>query len=142
MCWSICPKGFFANDTAGACQVCNVQLNCTSCILVGGTTVQCTACTYGNYFQSNTSTCSPSCATYQYKNTWNNSCNTCNAGCGNCNGPSNTSCIDCRANYYLLVNSSGGYCLSTCPTVGSYMRWIKCTMVLFPEPDGPTKATD
>lgn len=33
MCWSVCPKGTYANDTSGQCQVCTIGLNCDSCVL-------------------------------------------------------------------------------------------------------------
>lgn len=117
MCWSICPKGFYTHDIAGACQVCPVQLQCTSCVMVSAI-VQCTACAYGTFYQTSTPTCTSQCTNYEFKNTWNNSCSTCDVACGNCNGPTNTSCTDCISTNYLLTNYSGGFCLTACPSTG------------------------
>jgi len=63
MCWSVCPKGFYANDIAGACQVCPIQLQCSTCVMVG-LIVECKTCIYGTYFQTGTATCASTCNPY------------------------------------------------------------------------------
>lgn len=119
MCWAICPKGFYANPTSGKCEVCPVQLSCQACrYSIANASAFCTSCVYGTFFLSTNSTCVSSCNTNQFKNTWNNSCNTCDPSCTTCNGPSSFSCLSCPGLNYLLTNSTGGYCLDLCPTIG------------------------
>lgn len=123
MCWSICPKGFYANPTSGKCEVCPVQLSCTACKYDNTTlSAYCTSCIYGTFFFSTNSTCLTSCSTNQYQNTWNNSCTTCDSSCATCNGPSSFSCLSCPGVNNLLTNSTGGYCLGTCPTASGYVK--------------------
>jgi len=119
MCWSICPKGFYANSNTSQCEICTYSLSCSACGYNStSSTVYCTACAYGTFFQSANNTCGTSCTNSQYKNAWNNSCNACNSACVQCNGPSNTSCTACLPAQKLLTNSSGGFCLTSCPVVG------------------------
>jgi proprotein convertase subtilisin/kexin type 5 len=119
MCWSICPKGFYANNNTNKCEICDTNLNCTTCSYnFTSLTIYCTACIYGTFFQSSTMTCGIVCNSSQYKNTWNNSCTSCDSACVQCNGPFNTSCTACQITQKLLTNTSGGYCLTSCPVVG------------------------
>ena len=63
MCWSVCPGGYYANDTNSACHICPTDLNCGNCTYDNITTsVKCTSCSYGYFFTSATSTCASTCA--------------------------------------------------------------------------------
>ena len=92
----------------------------------GNSSAYCTACQYGTFFQASTTTCDTTCLSTQYQNTWNNSCNNCDAACLTCNGPTSYSCTSCGATFYLLGNSTGGYCLSACPTLGYIQVGSNC----------------
>ena len=129
MCWSICPKGFYANPSSGKCEVCPAGLLCTSCgYYSGNSTTYCTACSYGTYYQAATTVCGTTCLSTQYKNTWNNSCNDCDVACTTCNGPTAYSCTSCIATSYLLVNSTGGYCQASCPALGYIQIGTNCQL--------------
>jgi proprotein convertase subtilisin/kexin type 5 len=93
---------------------------------VGNSSAYCTSCKYGTFYQSSNTSCNSGCTSTQYKNTWNNSCNSCDAGCATCNGPTSYSCISCGGSFYLLANSSGGYCLASCPTIGYIQVGTNC----------------
>ena len=82
MCVSSCPRGFYTNDTAGACEICPIDLNCATCEYTNNT-VQCLTCKYGYYLQSD-QTCLTTCGTYKYQNKWNHSCDDCSVNCGEC----------------------------------------------------------
>jgi proprotein convertase subtilisin/kexin type 5 len=127
MCWAICPKGFYPNPTSGKCEVCPVQLSCQSCKYNSGTSAAyCTSCIYGSFYYSGNSTCISTCNTNQYQNTWNNSCTNCDPSCVTCNGPSSYSCLSCPGVNNLLTNSTGGYCLATCPSTGYVQVGTTC----------------
>jgi len=119
MCWPLCPKGFYPDTTLGLCTLCPSNLYCSSCAYDSvSTSPYCTACMYGYFYNSTNKTCGTSCLSSQYKNTWNNSCSNCDPSCSTCNGPTSYSCLSCPGTSLLLTNSTGGYCLSACPTVG------------------------
>lgn len=127
MCWTICPKGFYADPNQGACTVCPVNLRCTACdFKTSDNTTYCTSCEYGTYYQASTTLCGTVCLSTQYQNTWNNSCNTCDPACVTCNGPTSYSCLSCIGSSYLLTNSTGGYCLTACPTSGYIQVGTNC----------------
>jgi len=63
-------------------------------------------------------TCTTGCDQYYYKNTWNHSCDACHADCGDCTSSYSSSCLNCRNGTFYLSNTTGGYCLSSCPTQG------------------------
>lgn len=124
MCLNSCPNGFYADDTAGQCQICPLNLHCATCKLVAAS-VQCKTCIYGFYLQSNSS-CLPSCDPTFYPNQWNLTCDLCDTACKNCNGAASTSCLNCNSPKYFLKNSTGGYCLDACPTTG-YVTYLSTT---------------
>ena len=127
MCWTICPKGFFADPVLGKCTLCTDSLNCVACTYNASNQQDyCTSCKYGYYFQSSSSTCGTTCLSTQYQNTWNNSCNDCDAACATCNGPTSFSCTSCANTFYLLTNATGGYCVTTCPTIGYIEIGVNC----------------
>jgi len=122
ICWLTCPRGFYPNTVTNKCEVCPVQLSCQSCKFNNmSNTSYCTSCASGTFFTSsgplNTS-CLTSCNSTQFKNTWNNSCDPCHASCATCRGPSSFACLSCPGSDNLLTNSTGGYCVPSCPTVG------------------------
>ena len=115
MCWAICAKGFYANPTSNLCEVCPVALSCTTCFYDNTTAAAvCSACQYNTFYTVATRTCETSCASTEFKKTWNNSCDACDTGCQTCTGPSSYSCTSCGGSTYLLSNTTGGYCLSSC----------------------------
>lgn len=119
MCWSICPKGYYANPNTGLCELCPVGLFCIACDYnTTSLAPYCTSCRYGYYYQSSSYTCLSSCNSSQYKNSWNNSCDLCEVSCQTCNGPSDSNCLSCPTNVKYLLNGTGGYCLNACPSVG------------------------
>lgn len=119
MCLSTCPRGLYANDTSGACEVCPVDLFCSTCKIVIAAAV-CTSCKYGYFFQAD-ETCKATCDQYFFKNLWNHSCDPCSLDCGDCENDNETSCINCRGSKRFLSNMTGGYCIDACPTQG-YVR--------------------
>ena len=127
MCWAICPKGFYADPVAGSCTICPTQLYCGACAYnATSTAAYCTTCQYGYFWQSSNNSCDTSCPAGQYGNTWNNSCNPCDPACATCNGPTSYSCMSCLSSFYLLGNSTGGYCLSSCPVLGYIQSGVNC----------------
>lgn len=124
MCLNACPDGLYADDTAGACLTCIISLNCATCHVVA-TVVVCKTCRYGYYLHPNQS-CVRSCDPTYYTNRWNNSCDPCDASCRDCSGPANSGCLNCVGPSLFLQNSSGGYCLSACPSVG-YVTFLSST---------------
>ena len=119
MCWTICPKGFYADTTSNLCAICLSNMSCSACAFNNVTnTSYCTSCKYGYYFTASNNSCGTACLSTQYKNTWNNSCSSCDLSCSTCNGPTSFSCTSCGSTFYLLTNSTGGYCLTACPTLG------------------------
>ena len=119
MCWSICPKAYYANPNTGLCELCPVGLFCIACDYnTTSLAPYCTSCRYGYYYQSSSYTCLSSCNSTQYKNSWNNSCDLCEVSCQTCNGPSDSNCLSCPTNVKYLLNGTGGYCLNACPSVG------------------------
>lgn len=136
MCWAICPKGFYANPNTNKCEVCPVELRCTACTFnSSNSSSYCTSCEYGTFYQASSTSCGTTCTSTQYKNTWNNSCNSCDAACTTCNGPTSYSCLSCPGTFYLLGNSTGGYCLNSCPTLGYIQVGTNC------QPCDPTCST-
>jgi proprotein convertase subtilisin/kexin type 5 len=121
MCWSVCPGGYYANDTAGACQICPTGQNCGNCTYQNSSqAIICTSCAYGYFFQSNTSTCLSGCDPNQFPNLGNNSCVTCDTSCLTCIGPGTSSCASCLSPLLFVGNVTGGFCISECPGVGYY----------------------
>ena len=58
MCWAVCTKGFYANPSTNACEVCPVALKCTTCFYDAGTTAAvCSACEYNTFYNDTTRTC-------------------------------------------------------------------------------------
>ncbi len=121
MCWSICPGGYYADDDAGTCQICPSNLNCGNCTYSNTThTVFCTSCAFGYFFQSSTSTCLTGCNTNQFAYMGNNTCIGCNSNCLTCTGPASNQCRTCLAPRLFLNNVTGGFCLTSCPSVGFF----------------------
>lgn len=121
MCWSVCPGGYYANDTACACQICPVNLNCGNCTFRNTTsTVICTSCAYNYFLQASTSTCQSQCNTNQFANLGNNSCLGCDTSCLTCSGPGPSLCRTCLSPLLFLSNVTGGFCLSACPVIGYF----------------------
>lgn len=121
MCWSVCPGGYYSNDTACACQICPVNLNCGNCTYNNASSaVLCTSCAYGYFLQTSTSTCQSQCNSSQFANLGNNSCLGCDSSCLTCSGPGPSLCATCSSPLLFLSNVTGGYCLSSCPTSGYY----------------------
>ena len=93
MCWTICPKGFYADTTSNLCAICLSNMSCSACAFNNVTnTSYCTSCKYGYYFTASNNSCGTACLSTQYKNTWNNSCSSCDLSCSTCNGPTSFSC--------------------------------------------------
>ena len=127
MCWSICPGGYYANDTANTCFICPTDINCGNCTYSNSTgAVICTTCAYGFFFQSSTSTCASSCNSTQYANKGNNTCIGCDAGCLTCNGPDNSTCASCNSSLFLMQNITGAYCVTACNPVGYVQSGTYC----------------
>ena len=127
MCWSVCPGGYYANDTSSTCNVCPTDLNCGNCSYdANTTTVKCTTCSYGYFFTTSTSTCASTCASNEYANRGNNSCISCDALCLTCNGPGSSYCSSCNSSYYYIYNVSGGYCIDACNASGYVLSGSNC----------------
>ncbi len=119
MCWSVCPGGYYPNNTASACQKCPIELNCGNCTLLNTTmTVFCTSCAYGYFYQYSNKTCLPGCATNQYANTANNTCLSCQSSCLTCIGPASNQCASCQLPLLFKGNVTGGYCIGACAAIG------------------------
>lgn len=104
-----------------------MQLSCSSCSYNStAIAAYCTMCSYGTFYQASNQTCGSGCLSTQYKNTWNNSCNQCDSACATCIGPTSSSCTSCANTFYLLSNSTGGYCLSSCPVTGYIQIGSQC----------------
>ena len=107
--------------------MCPIQLNCQTCVFnVTASAPYCTSCRYNTFFFSANSTCLSSCNATQFKNTWNNSCDPCHSNCATCNGGSSFSCLSCTGLNVLLTNSTGGFCLVSCPAVGYTKVGLVC----------------
>jgi hypothetical protein len=53
MCWSVCPGGYYANDTSNACQICPTNINCGNCTYsAASSAVICTSCAYSYFLQT------------------------------------------------------------------------------------------
>lgn len=119
MCWSVCPGGYYSNDTSNACHICPTTFNCGNCTYQNSTdTVVCTSCAYGYYFQASDSTCTSGCNSTQFANKANNTCIECSPACVSCYGPSESSCTSCPSGEKLLTNVTGSFCVTTCDPVG------------------------
>lgn len=125
MCVPTCPGGFYALASLGKCEICTLSLHCATCQLDVSNNVICTSCKYGYYLQTN-GTCTTGCDPTFYPNKWNHSCDPCHTDCRDCNGPYETSCLNCNGTAYYLKNSTGGYCLLTCPSV-KYLLFMSKT---------------
>lgn len=124
MCVGTCPDGFYADTVNGKCEKCLVNLFCFTCEIVSSA-VRCKTCKYGYYLQPDFS-CGTSCGPTYYMNRWNHTCDPCHADCRDCSGPYDSSCLNCVNPKYYLKNSTGGYCLSTCPPTG-YVTFLSIT---------------
>ena len=118
MCWSSCPGGYYPNNTDSKCYLCPTELSCGNCTYSGvGAAAVCTSCSYGNYFQSSTSSCSSACNATQFGSKGNNSCLGCDSSCMSCSGPGPSFCTSCNG-MLLVQNLTGSYCVSACNPVG------------------------
>ena len=120
-----CPIGTYANEPGLTCQSCPISMNCSSCVNSSTLGVICTQCAYG-YYMNTSGFCDLGCASNQYPNKGNNSCVGCNSACTTCTSGTNTSCTGCSAGKYLLTNTTGGYCMTSCPTLGYYNDSSQC----------------
>lgn len=126
MCWSICPGGYYANDTINACVICPVELHCGNCSYNNvSSSVLCSSCGYGYYYQSISSLCTSACNTNQYANKANNTCAACDLSCASCSGPASSNCLSCPSGY-LQNNLTGTFCLTTCSSVGYCQSGTSC----------------
>lgn len=99
-----CPFGTYGEDSNHQCMGCNVA--CTSCFL--GTSTKCYTCNSGNFYNTDTTTCSQECPPGYYKKSGTFTCEPCTA-CKTCDaGP--TDCSSCNVNTYL----EGRTCIATC----------------------------
>jgi len=115
MCWSVCPGGYYANDTDNACHICPTAINCGNCTYsTGSNSVICTTCAYGYYYQASSTSCLSTCNSTQYPNKANNTCSSCDSGCLSCSGPSSSMCSTCVGPLLLVQNVTGGYCIAGC----------------------------
>ena len=121
MCWSVCPGGYYSNDTACACVLCPVNLNCGNCTYQNSTNnIICTSCAYGYFLQSSTNICQSSCNSNQFANLGNNSCLACDSSCLTCSGFGSAACTTCLSPLLYTSNVTGGFCVSSCPGVGYF----------------------
>lgn len=126
ICVSQCPLGFYEDTSQLSCTLCDPNLNCMACsINITNSAIYCNTCKYSFYLQAN-NTCLPSCDNGYFANTWNHTCDKCSTACGNCTSGTSDACIDCNATSLFLSNSSGKYCLSTCPTNYYYQSGGNC----------------
>lgn len=127
MCWSVCPGGYYSNDTDNACHICPTNINCGNCTYSNSTnTVICTTCAYGYFLQASTTSCVASCNSTQYANKGNNTCISCDAACSSCTGPNNSTCSTCGAGLFLVQNLTGGFCISACDPIGYTQSGTSC----------------
>jgi proprotein convertase subtilisin/kexin type 5 len=127
MCWSICPGGYYANNTDNACHLCPPSINCGNCTYSSSSnSVVCTTCAYGYYYQASSTSCLSGCNATQYPNKANNTCSPCDAGCLGCTGPSASMCTSCDPALLLVQNVTGGYCVGSCQTVGYTQSGTNC----------------
>jgi len=127
MCWSVCPGGYYANDTDSSCHICPVGLNCNNCTYLNSSAVvQCTSCIYNYFFQSSISSCVSSCNSTQFANKGNNSCMSCDSSCLTCGGPGSSFCNSCTPSLFFIANVTGGYCIAGCLPVGFTQSGTSC----------------
>ena len=127
MCWSVCPGGYYANDTASTCFICPTDINCGNCTYTNtSNTVICTSCAYGYFYQASTSTCLSSCNSTQFANKGDNTCVSCDAACLSCTGPNNSTCSSCSGGLLLIQNLTGSYCISACNPIGYVQSGVSC----------------
>lgn len=110
-CVANCPVGYFNNNTALTCDLCDPT--CSAC---STTSTFCTTCVTGYGFYNNK--CYQPCDDGFYLSNSGQNCTKCSGYCVLCNGTS-TNCSVCTLTgtymSYLSVNS----CVTSCPT-GTY----------------------
>jgi proprotein convertase subtilisin/kexin type 5 len=117
-----CPNGTYANSygsasSAPVCTICSVNLNCYTCYYnTTSSAVLCNSCKVGYYINTTTGVCSSSCPSNYFASTATSTCIQCDLSCLTCSSTTNSSCITCPVNINVLKNSTGTYCLGTCPT--------------------------
>lgn len=127
MCVSSCPNGYYGNETSGVCEICTIGLFCAKCYMSSvDDNVYCETCIDGYYYQAN-QTCTAGCDQYMFKNQWKHICEDCDSDCGDCTSAYDSSCINCRNGSYFLSNSTGGYCLGSCPSEGYVTDVDQCS---------------
>ena len=125
-CVSVCPDGYYGDNSSKTCLECykavsstDINKDCKTCY--GGGNNQCTSCNSGTYFLSVNNSCLGDCPAGWYQNSTNNSCGGCymqtspsaNMTCLTCNGPAYSNCLSCGTSSYLY--SPDKVCLATCP---------------------------
>ena len=129
-CLSICPDGFFADNSDWNCKPCystgtSNKSACETCS--GPLATNCTTCTApGTYYLPLDSSCVTTCpdgyypdltASYPY-----NLCKECyqysqpsnlDGTCATCSGPASNECLSCNASQFL---DSSSMCVNVCPT--------------------------
>lgn len=124
MCWSVCPGGYYPNNTASACQICPKTLNCGNCTYNNVTdNILCTSCAYGYFLLG--SVCSSNCGADKFPFLGNNSCMGCHSSCATCTGPEASFCKTC-ASGFLITNLTGSFCITACPTIGYFPSAPNC----------------
>ena len=127
MCWSICPGGYYSNDTDNKCYICPSAINCGNCTYSNSSnSVICTTCSYGYFFQTALSTCVSTCNSSQFAFKANNTCLSCDIGCASCDGPVSSSCLSCGTGLMYVKNLTGKYCISGCNPVGYTASGTNC----------------
>lgn len=101
-CISICPSGYYPDNSLYICQKCTSP--CEICI--SASVSSCISCIFGFYLFG--SSCLSSCPTNYYNST--TSCLPCLSPCLTCTAE--LSCLSCTNNTYLYQSQ----CLSQCPT--------------------------
>jgi proprotein convertase subtilisin/kexin type 5 len=117
-----CPNGTYANSygsasSAPVCTICSVNLNCYTCYYnTTSSALLCSSCKVGYYINTTTGVCSSSCPSNYFASVASSSCIQCDASCLTCSSITNYACVTCPVNINVLQNSTGTYCLATCPT--------------------------
>ena len=127
MCWSVCPGGYYSNNTDNACHICPTSINCGNCTYISASDlVVCTTCAYSHFLHVPSTSCRATCDSNQYANKGNNTCIDCLSACLSCSGPTDSACLSCLSPLLLIQNLTGAYCISACDPVGYTQSGSNC----------------